>query len=82
MGMFDLPKSLDLIYKITGRNDSIVIGQSMGTNVQLVYASELPDHARRRVKIMIYLAPTVFIKHVKTPLVRYAPLWPALQVSL
>lgn len=80
MGVYDVPSSLDLIYKVTGRNDIIVIGQSMGTNIQLVYSSELPDHARKRVKFMIYLAPTIFLRSMRTPLAKLTNFWPVIQV--
>ncbi|GLV35301.1 uncharacterized protein CBL_01549 [Carabus blaptoides fortunei] len=75
MGIYDLPNTLDLVNNITGRNDVIYVGQSMGTNLPYVYAADFPEHAKQRMKLIVNLAPTVFLVGLRTPSIIVTPFW-------
>lgn len=66
MGMYDLPASLDVVIRVNGRSDVIYIGQSLGTNLPYVYGTMQPEEATKRISLIINLAPTLFLGHIKT----------------
>ena len=71
IGLYDLPAVSQYIKDL--KNNSIIfIGQSMGTNIFYVFASEKPKIASENVKAMLSLAPTVFMGDVKSPLFQLA----------
>ncbi|XP_066156564.1 lipase member K-like [Euwallacea fornicatus] len=69
----DLPAVLYHISNTTGKaGDIIYIGHSMGTTVSFVLASTLPQVAKN-IKLIVALAPTVFMTHLRSPVRYLAP---------
>ncbi|XP_050294890.1 lipase 3-like isoform X2 [Anthonomus grandis grandis] len=69
----DLPTTLYHISNSTGKPGEIIyIGHSMGTTMSFVLASTLPEVAKN-LKLIVSLAPTVFMKHLRSPLRYIAP---------
>lgn len=62
MGFYDLPASIDHILNVTGEQQLIYIGHSLGTTVFYVMASALPEY-NKKIKFQISLAPVTTITH-------------------
>lgn len=69
MGVYDLPAMISYITNMTSQPLYTYIGHSMGTTASYVMAAERPEIARM-VRMIISLAPTAFMKHIKSP-IRY-----------
>ncbi|XP_065225607.1 gastric triacylglycerol lipase-like [Planococcus citri] len=62
MGFYDLPAAIDHILEMTGEEQVIYIGHSLGTTVFYVMASTLPEY-NKKIKFQISLAPVTAITH-------------------
>lgn len=70
MGIYDLPAAFDYVVNVTRKPGEIVyIGHSMGTTMFFVFSSSLP-HLAKNIKVMVALAPVVYMTHIKSP-IRY-----------
>ncbi|CAH0561481.1 unnamed protein product [Brassicogethes aeneus] len=73
MGTYDLPAVLQYVSTHTNRPGEIIyIGHSMGTTMFFVFSSLKPQ-AAKNVKLMIALAPTAYMTHVRSPIRYLAP---------
>lgn len=81
MGLNDLPDSLNVVITNNGRKDIIYIGQSLGTNLPYVYGTKKPEEAKNRIKLIINLAPTLFLGNIKTVLRFWTPYEKEIQVN-
>ncbi|KAJ8927984.1 hypothetical protein NQ314_019512 [Rhamnusium bicolor] len=81
MGIYDLPKALNLVLKTTNKR-SIYIGYSMGTTVSYVFSSELPVEASSYLKGIISLAPVAHLSKIKSILKYGAPFWPMIKPAV
>jgi len=82
IGVYDIPAALDLVTQHTGFQRIPVVGHSMGNTVMMVAGSMRPE-LTDKVSIMIALAPTVYMRNARSPLMRnLAALVPTLSVSL
>ncbi|KYN08589.1 PREDICTED: lipase 3-like [Cyphomyrmex costatus] len=67
MGVYDLPAMILYITNITSQPLHTYIGHSMGTTASYVMAAERPEIAQM-VRLIISLAPTAFLNHIKSPI--------------
>lgn len=61
-GLYDLPASIDHILNVTGQDQIIYIGHSLGTSAFYAMASLLPEY-NTKIKFQISLAPVASISH-------------------
>ena len=69
MGIYDLPAMITFITNMKSQPLYTYIGHSLGAAGFYIMASERPEIAQR-VRMMIGLAPAVFVNHMKSP-IRY-----------
>lgn len=62
MGTYDLPAAIDHILEVTGQQQLVYIGHSLGTTVFYVMASTLPEYSNK-IKFQISMAPVAAISH-------------------
>ncbi|KAJ2951436.1 hypothetical protein O0L34_g13589 [Tuta absoluta] len=70
IGRYDLPATIDLVLKETGKSKLIYVGFSQGTTSFYVMASERPKYAEK-ISLMISLAPAAWISNMKSPILRF-----------
>uniref|UniRef100_A0A6P7GTJ9 Lipase n=1 Tax=Diabrotica virgifera virgifera TaxID=50390 RepID=A0A6P7GTJ9_DIAVI len=74
MGIYDLPAIVSYISNITGKGgDLLYIGHSMGTTQFFVFSSLFPKLAAKHIKLMVGLAPTAYMTHIRSPIRYLAP---------
>ncbi|XP_029675083.1 lipase 3-like [Formica exsecta] len=78
LGIYDLPAMITFITNTKSQPLHTYIGHSMGTTTFYVMASVHPE-ITRMVQIMISLAPTAFINHMKSPIRYLVPFWKMFQ---
>jgi pimeloyl-ACP methyl ester carboxylesterase len=71
MGVSDLPAVIDYILEITGSEQILYGGHSMGTTMFYVLASQRPEY-NSKIRVMFSLAPVAFMSHLKSPIVQMA----------
>ncbi|KAL0127522.1 hypothetical protein PUN28_003063 [Cardiocondyla obscurior] len=81
MGVYDLPAMISYITHMTSQPLHSYIGHSMGTTASYVMVAERPEIAQM-VRMIISLAPTAFVKHIKSPIRLLAPFAENLQTLL
>jgi len=82
MGKFDLPASIDYILELTELKHLNYLGFSMGSAIFWIMMSLRPEY-NDKVKVMVALAPAVYISNMKGFPKKYlAPFEPDLQVRL
>ncbi|XP_029169361.1 lipase 3-like isoform X2 [Nylanderia fulva] len=74
MGIYDLPAMIKFITTMRMQPLHTYIGHSMGTTGFYIMASESSEIAEK-VRMMISLAPAVFISHMKSPIKYLYPFW-------
>lgn len=72
MGVYDLPAMILYITNMTLQPLHTYIGHSMGTTASYVMAAEHPEIVQM-VRMIVSLAPAVFLKHMKSPIKFFAP---------
>ncbi|KAL6417512.1 hypothetical protein ACFW04_012680 [Cataglyphis niger] len=80
LGIYDLPAMITFITKKRSQPLHTYIGHSMGTTTFYVMSSERPE-ITGMVKLMISLAPTAFINHMRSPIRYLIPFWKMFQVK-
>jgi len=80
MGVYDLPAMISYITNTNSQPLYAYIGHSMGTTASYVMAAERPEIARK-VRMIISLAPTAFLKHMKSPIRFLTPFAKNIQVK-
>ncbi|KAL6417535.1 hypothetical protein ACFW04_012680 [Cataglyphis niger] len=78
LGIYDLPAMITFITKKRSQPLHTYIGHSMGTTTFYVMSSERPE-ITGMVKLMISLAPTAFINHMRSPIRYLIPFWKMFQ---
>ncbi|XP_017769430.1 PREDICTED: uncharacterized protein LOC108557436 [Nicrophorus vespilloides] len=68
MGIYDVPQQIDLIHKVTQRNDIVYVGHSMASTAAVIYASLKPEHASKYVKAFLLMGPAIYMAHLRTPI--------------
>lgn len=68
--MYDVSAFIDYVLKITGRESLQYIGYSQGTTTFFMLASEKPEY-NKKVKLMTALAPALYLKNPKGPLLNF-----------
>ncbi|CAG9840555.1 unnamed protein product [Diabrotica balteata] len=63
IGIYDVAAIVEYVANFTERKDISYIGHSMGTSAFTIYATERPEHARKYIKQIIFLAPVVNFGH-------------------
>ncbi|XP_072401313.1 lipase member N-like isoform X1 [Diabrotica undecimpunctata] len=63
IGIYDVAAIVEYVANFTERKDISYIGHSMGTSAFTIYATERPEHARKYIKQIIFLAPVVNFSH-------------------
>ncbi|KAL6417511.1 hypothetical protein ACFW04_012681 [Cataglyphis niger] len=81
LGIYDLPAMITFITKKRSQPLHTYIGHSMGTTTFYVMSSERPE-ITGMVKLMISLAPTAFINHMRSPIRYLIPFWKMFQRDL
>ncbi|KAK9874924.1 hypothetical protein WA026_005739 [Henosepilachna vigintioctopunctata] len=64
-GVYDIKSQIDLIKKITNKNDIVFIGYSMAGTSSLVYASLHPEHAQNSVSALINVGGVFHLRNMK-----------------
>lgn len=77
--MYDLPAVITYITDLK-RDKLFFIGHSMGASTFAAMASEMPK-VTQRVKLMIGLAPAVYVHNMRSSLRFLAPFWKEVQVQ-
>uniref|UniRef100_A0A1B6HSA1 Partial AB-hydrolase lipase domain-containing protein n=1 Tax=Homalodisca liturata TaxID=320908 RepID=A0A1B6HSA1_9HEMI len=72
MGRYDLPAVIDYILQVTGHQQILYIGHSMGTTMFFVLCSSRPEY-NAKVRYMAALAPVAYMGHTTSPLRYLAP---------
>uniref|UniRef100_A0A1B6G3S2 Partial AB-hydrolase lipase domain-containing protein n=1 Tax=Cuerna arida TaxID=1464854 RepID=A0A1B6G3S2_9HEMI len=72
MGRYDLPAVIDHILQVTGHQQILYIGHSMGTTMFFVLCSSRPEY-NAKVRYMAALAPVAYMGHTTSPLRYLAP---------
>ncbi|EFN68698.1 Lipase 3, partial [Camponotus floridanus] len=67
LGIYDLPTMITYITNMRSQPLHTYIGISMGSTCFYIMATEHPEIAQM-VKVMISLAPTVFLNHMTSPI--------------
>ncbi|KAF5291040.1 hypothetical protein FQA39_LY14473 [Lamprigera yunnana] len=62
LGYYDTSAKIDLIYRRTGQK-VIYIGHSLGTTTAYIHGVTSPVLAKKKVKIIVSLAPTLYVKN-------------------
>uniref|UniRef100_A0A6P7FBS1 Gastric triacylglycerol lipase-like n=1 Tax=Diabrotica virgifera virgifera TaxID=50390 RepID=A0A6P7FBS1_DIAVI len=63
--MFDVPKTIDLVYNMTGQK-AIFIGFSMGNTVSLAYATLYPEQASKKLVGIISLGTACYFRNIRS----------------
>ncbi|KAF4521288.1 hypothetical protein B566_EDAN002292 [Ephemera danica] len=71
-GVYDVPAELDYVLGLTGEQQVIYMGHSMGTTMFWIMCSEKPKY-NAKIKQMHALAPVAFMGQVESPLRLMAP---------
>ncbi|KAI5651807.1 alpha/beta-hydrolase lipase region domain-containing protein [Phthorimaea operculella] len=69
IGRYDLPATIDLVLKETGKPKLKYVGFSQGTTSFYVMASERPEYAEK-VSLMVSLSPVAWMSKMKSPLIK------------
>ncbi|KFQ62722.1 Lysosomal acid lipase/cholesteryl ester hydrolase, partial [Pelecanus crispus] len=69
MAMYDLPAMIDFVLLKTGQKQIYYIGHSQGCTIAFIAFSSLPELAQK-IKMFFALAPTVTVKHAKSPIIK------------
>ncbi|XP_052747894.1 lipase 1-like [Galleria mellonella] len=69
IGYYDLPAMIDYSLNVTNRRSLYYIGHSQGTTSFFVMGSERPEY-NEKVTLMIALAPSAYLSHTKSRLMR------------
>ncbi|KAJ1529665.1 hypothetical protein ONE63_006425 [Megalurothrips usitatus] len=69
MGEFDVPAVLDYVTAITDQERVPVVGHSMGNTMMMVMGSLRPEY-NRLVAVHVALAPTVYLQHAQSPILK------------
>ncbi|KAB0799468.1 hypothetical protein PPYR_07348 [Photinus pyralis] len=69
LGVYDTSANIDYIHEVTGQS-IIYIGHSLGSTTGYIYGVTSPEIAKEKLKIIISLAPTLYVKNWKS-LTRY-----------
>ncbi|KAF5294557.1 hypothetical protein FQR65_LT10749 [Abscondita terminalis] len=78
MGIYDVPAMIDFIYKKTNQQ-IIYIGHSLGTTVAFIYGTTWPTIAQDKIRVVVSLAPTIYIKNWNSFITYITPIWKYLQ---
>ncbi|KAK5643365.1 hypothetical protein RI129_007210 [Pyrocoelia pectoralis] len=74
LGVYDTSANVDYIYNITAQK-IIYIGHSLGSTTGYIYGVTSPDVAKEKLKIIISLAPTLYVKNWKSITRHIFSLW-------
>lgn len=69
-GYYDLPTFIDFVLRTTGYDKVFIVGYSEGTTSTFVLFTERPEY-NDKVKLVIELAPSVYLGHTTMHLLRY-----------
>lgn len=64
-GVYDITSQLDLVKRITNRNDIILMSFSMGGTSAIAYSSLRPVHAKNSLKAMIHFGPIIHLSGLR-----------------
>ncbi|XP_008192577.2 lipase 3 [Tribolium castaneum] len=70
IGVYDIPAFIDHILEVTGRESIQYVGYSQGTTTFFMLGSEKPEYVQK-VKLMTALAPAIYLKNPKGPLLKF-----------
>ncbi|XP_044254320.1 lipase 3-like [Tribolium madens] len=70
IGIYDNPAFIDYVLNVTGKKSLHYIGYSQGTTTFFILGSEKPKYVKK-VKLMTALAPAIYIKNPKGPLLTF-----------
>ncbi|KAJ2951720.1 hypothetical protein O0L34_g13885 [Tuta absoluta] len=71
LGRYDLPATIDLILKETGKPKMKIVGYSQGSAIFYVMVSERPEYAEK-ISLMVSLASVAWLPNVISPLFKFA----------
>ncbi|KAK4886695.1 hypothetical protein RN001_002966 [Aquatica leii] len=74
LGVYDTPAKINFIYKIT-KQQIIYIGHSLGTTTAYIHGVTSPHTAKEKLKIIISLAPTLYVKNWQSVTKYFFPIW-------
>jgi pimeloyl-ACP methyl ester carboxylesterase len=63
MGLFDIPRQIDLIKKKTKDSQIIYVGHSMGSTSGLIYASLKSQQVKTSIKAFIFMAMPCYFEY-------------------
>lgn len=69
MGQYDVPAILDYVTTATDQAQVPVVGHSMGNTMMMVMGALRPEYSRL-VSVHVALAPTVFLQHAQSPVLK------------
>ncbi|KAG5897123.1 hypothetical protein JTB14_025077 [Gonioctena quinquepunctata] len=69
VGSLDLPATIDYVLEQTGNTSIYYVGHSQGTTVFYVMGATRPEY-NDKIKVQVSLAPTVFLNHMISPVLR------------
>uniref|UniRef100_A0A6P7G1Q6 Lipase 3-like n=1 Tax=Diabrotica virgifera virgifera TaxID=50390 RepID=A0A6P7G1Q6_DIAVI len=81
IGTYDVTAIVEYVANFTERKDIAYIGHSMGTTAFTVYATEKPEHSRKYIKQIIFLAPVINLSHPPVALKIVLPYTYVIKVS-
>jgi lysosomal acid lipase/cholesteryl ester hydrolase len=67
IGFYDVPAFIDYVLNATGKDSLHYVGYSQGSTTFFMLGSEKPEYIKK-VKLVTALAPAIFLKHPKGPL--------------
>ncbi|XP_055901807.1 lipase 3-like [Eupeodes corollae] len=73
IGIYDIPATIEYICNLTGEDQVTYFGHSQGTTTFLVMSS-LDTEIQHRIKSAHLLAPVAFMKHLKSPFLKWTSL--------
>ncbi|KAG5865623.1 hypothetical protein JTB14_010373 [Gonioctena quinquepunctata] len=74
LGSIDLPATINYVLERTGTDGIYYVGHSQGTTAYYVMVSTRPEY-NEKIRVQVSLAPVAFMKHMTSPLLRFAAFW-------
>ncbi|KAF5294559.1 hypothetical protein FQR65_LT10751 [Abscondita terminalis] len=78
LGRYDAGANINIIYKLT-KQQVVYLGYSFGSTAGYMYCASFPHIASEKVKIIIGMAPTLYLKEWKNISKYIIPLWLKMQ---
>ncbi|KAF5294558.1 hypothetical protein FQR65_LT10750 [Abscondita terminalis] len=74
LGVYDTAAKINFVYETT-KQKIIYIGHSLGTTTAYIHGVTSPNTAKKKIKIIISLAPTLYVKNWQSVTRYFFPLW-------